>query len=96
MKKVYKYPLIIEDYQKVKMPLAGKILTVALQEEIPCIWALVDSDQKEVERIIRIAGTGHPMNDYAVYIGTFLMLKDRLVFHVFEVVPLIEIDNSRI
>lgn len=85
MKTIYKYQLIIDDIQVVKMPYGSVILTVALQENIPCIWALVDTDNPQVDRIIKMVGTGHQVDWNAVYIGTFLTLQDRIVFHVFEV-----------
>ena len=85
MKTVYKYSFTITDYQKIKMPVGAKILMVTLQNEIPCLWALVDTDMSKSEKYIRIVGTGHPIEDNAIYIGSFLMHHERLVFHVFEI-----------
>lgn len=86
MKTIYKYPLEITDYQDVTMPEGAQILCVKLQKGTLCLWALVDPTEKLILRKIRIAGTGHPIQgNNIVYIGTFLMNNDSLVFHVFEI-----------
>lgn len=85
MKTIYKYQLKIADYQEIKMPCYAKILTVKLQNGIPNIWALVDPETSSLfTRKIRMAGTGHPVEDDAEYIGTILIHSDTLVFHIFE------------
>ncbi len=84
---VWKYELEMEDYQDIEMPLESTILCVQKQRDKPCMWALVDPDDKERCRYtIRIAGTGHPIKEEDhKYIGTFQMMDGNLVFHVFAV-----------
>ena len=39
-KKIYKYPLEVQDEQVVMLPTGAKILTVQSQKDRPCLWAL--------------------------------------------------------
>lgn len=68
------------------MPVGAKILTVQVQNGIPCMWAMVDPDASTEEVTIRVHGTGHPICDSAKleYIGTFQIYGGGLVFHVFK------------
>lgn len=88
-KTIYKYPLLVTDYQEVLMPIASEILTIQIQDENACLWALVDPKETIVEyRSIEIFGTGHPIHyDMGVsrkYISTFQLQGGNLVFHAFE------------
>jgi len=87
---VWKFPLVIDDYQEIEMPSLSKVLTVQTQGETPCIFALCETTiPHKVKRVFRIAGTGHPIDNVEVassdYIGTFQQFDGGLVFHVFEV-----------
>jgi len=87
-KTIYKYPLKLTDLQDTMLPVDASILTVQIQHDKPCLWALVDPEANYMEPVtIRIAGTGHPIvdNDNLHYISTFQMQGGLLVFHVFEV-----------
>ena len=87
MKTVYKYQLKIDDLQSVNLPKGAKPLCVKIQNGDPCLWALVDPNESEVETVnIRTAGTGHPINeDVKDYLGTAIMYGGNLVFHFFTV-----------
>jgi hypothetical protein len=83
--KIWKWPLVITDFQTVEMPMRTKILTVQMQEGQLCLWAEVNDLSNETElRTIMIAGTGQAnIPPGAQYIGT---VQDQpLVWHVFEV-----------
>jgi len=84
MRKVYKYEIGITDQQLLVLPLGAKILTVALQERVPCLWVEVDSKEQGQESVhIYTHGTGHVLNPSATeYIGTYF-LENGLVFHVY-------------
>ena len=87
MKTIYKYPLKADEYQMITMPRSAQILTVQAQKEMPCVWALVETNNEPEERYFRMAGTGHllgPKDKLLRYIGTFQIMRDNLVFHVFE------------
>jgi hypothetical protein len=83
MKTIWKFELPKQG--KILMPKGAEILTVQTQNEIPCIWAVVNPDADKEERTFVIYGTGFEFQliDYK-YIGTFQMHSHGLVFHVFE------------
>ncbi len=90
MKTIYKYPLKVEGYQEVEMPVGAQILCVQTQNETPCLWAKVNTEiGNRAKRIVTI-GTGHPITDNPLYdleyIGTYQKLAGVLVFHVYEAV----------
>lgn len=87
MKTVYKYKLKIDDLQSVNLPKGSKPLCVKIQNGDPCLWALVDPNETEVETVnIRIAGTGHHIQeDVKDYLGSELIYGGNLVFHFFTV-----------
>ena len=83
--KIYKYTLELVPEQKVKMQFGASILTVQVQNDVPCLWALVDPKMHMVYRTIYIRGTGHEFDAKAFkYINTFQQLNGGLVWHVFE------------
>jgi ACT domain-containing protein len=83
---IYKYVLKQVLFQTVSMPKHAKILTVQMQREDICIWALVDKEEERTEeRRIKIVGTGHEIHtDIGTYIGTIQMDNGSLVWHVFD------------
>ncbi len=86
IKKIYKYPIVIQDEQVVLLPTGAKILTIQSQMDTPYIWALVNPTMPNDQAVtIRIFGTGNTIkdSDRLEYIGTFQMLGGRLVFHAF-------------
>lgn len=89
MKKIYKYPIEIQDEQVVLLPTGAKILTVQTQGGKACLWAMVNPTiPNDMAVTIRIFGTGHTIQDAdrLEYIGTIQMCGGALVFHVFKVV----------
>ena len=87
MKKIWKYPLKIDDIQFTEMPESGQILCVQMQNYTPHIWVLVDPDEETSPRELEIFGTGNSINDNKDinrrYIGTFQM-PSFFVWHLFE------------
>ncbi|MDO8573013.1 MAG: hypothetical protein Q7S11_04630 [bacterium] len=83
MKSIWKFPLEVTDNQTVELPVGAKALSVQVQNEKPCLWAMVDTKTKIESRVIQIFGTGHPVLNEGDYIGTFQMLGGSLVFHAF-------------
>jgi hypothetical protein len=86
-KTIWKYELKIDDLQNVIMPIGAEILSVQMQNKTPCLWALVNPDEKDTDtRYIETFGTGHPvaydMESTREFIGTYQTRG--LVFHVFE------------
>jgi hypothetical protein len=88
MLKVFKYELTLADTQTLELPVGAQLLRVADQRGTMVLWALVNPDARyRRPRTLRIAGTGHFIEDKPMqYICTFPFL-DGLVFHAFEVLP---------
>ena len=86
MLKVWKFPIVIDDYQSIAMPSGARLLHIDLQNGTPCIWALVDPHASIVKRKLRIAGTGHPIDPIETrnHVGTVQMLGGNLIWHVFD------------
>jgi len=87
VKKIYKYELDIVDTQEIFMPIIYRTLSVDVQYEKVCIWALVNIDEPLFPRTFHIYGTGNstPKNiDTFKFVGTAQMAGGALVWHVFE------------
>ena len=85
MKTIWKFPLQITDRQPVVIPVGAKPLTVQLQGDKPCLWALVDPGKamRRTTIVIAIYGTGHPIEEGpGEYISTFQ--ADQFVLHAFN------------
>lgn len=90
MKKIFKYKLETTDLQQIEMPHGAEILCVQTQDEIPCIWAIVNPTANLVSRTFEIYGTGHDFTGLGWrarrrYVGTYQLRKGTLVFHCFEI-----------
>lgn len=83
---IWKFPISIEDIERIQMPQGAKVLSVQVRETHgTCLWALVDTLAPMVDRTFHVRGTGHPMRDAAgaAYIGTVQVMSG-VVFHVFD------------
>lgn len=83
---VWKYPLNGMREQIIEMPLGAMPIHVALQGETPCVWVLVDPDERLVTRKASIEGTGWISQQSVAdarrdYVGTFH--RGDFVWHVF-------------
>lgn len=86
MKAIWKYTVPIQDVFSFSMPDGAQVLTVQMQDGLPQLWAVVDTDNPCVDRWFRLGGTGHPLGDDGLrYIGTVQLDGGALVFHLFEI-----------
>lgn len=86
---IWKFPIKTADMIGIDLPSDAEILDIQVQNDIPCIWFLVDPDFKTREqRTFFIYGTGHIIDfpESKKYIGTYQLLNGDLVFHVFELI----------
>lgn len=85
MESIFKYQLETTDEQIVEMPLGAEVLTVQVQNEIPCIWAKVNPNHTPIRYRFRIFGTGHTIEEdfTGKYIGTYQLFNGSGVFHIF-------------
>lgn len=83
MTTIYKYPLgPINDSYIVSLPVGAQILTAAIQNDNLTIWARVDPEMEATNnRIVRVYGTGHPIDKHDAYINT--VFDGPFVWHVF-------------
>lgn len=82
---IWKYPLeITTDIQLIEIPKGAQILTVQVQNGLPCIWALVNPDATKAQVEIYTFDTGQPNVDTngLSYVGTYLLIEDMYVGHV--------------
>lgn len=86
-KTIWKYELKVTDSQRTEMPTGAKVLSVQVQFEKPCLWAMVDPERIMEHRTFRIYGTGHIIDinsNNLQFIGTFQVSGGGYVFHLFE------------
>jgi hypothetical protein len=84
MKTIHKYTLTSQDYT-LTLPKGAEILTVKLQNGVPTLWAIVDTEEYlKDSRHICIVGTGWELNDNMKYIETYM--EEYFVWHVFELI----------
>lgn len=83
MKTVYKYPLRIASEQTIALPHGFQILHFGLDpQETPCIWVLVEPDNRPVAMTFYTYGTGQPFKKpHDNYVGT--IVKNLFVWHLF-------------
>ena len=93
MKKIFKYALRVTDEQQLVLPQHAQILSVAEMDTTTiALWALVDPSLAskgkgyETERLVRIFGTGNPIDEDQLegvnFVGT-AVTRIGLVWHVF-------------
>ena len=86
MRKIFKYPLEITDYQTIEIKSPAILLSVVEQNNKIVMYALVDDFEYDIPVDIMIIGTGNPIrNDIDSYkfLGTVSLMDGRLIFHVF-------------
>lgn len=84
MKRIYKFPLQVTNEQVLRLQIGAQLLDVQIQHDVLCLWALVDTNQIQMEdRTLNIYGTGHPASDNP---GNFIATVQQgpMVWHVFE------------
>lgn len=79
---VHKYQIDVVDSISVKTSRNARLLHVAKLNEVPFLWALVDTEEPLVSRRIFVCGTGREVPFGAIYVGTFH--EDHFVWHVFD------------
>lgn len=85
-KRIFKYPWPVSAGScRIKMPVGAKVLHFGVQHDIPTIWALVDPESPDEERLFALFGTGAMViGPFTQYLGTVIMHGDSLVLHLFE------------
>jgi hypothetical protein len=83
--KIWKYPLDPSLKQTLSLPVGAKILDVQVQDNTPCLWALVNENtQVKESRHLVMYFTGSDIPDEpGDYIATFQL--NGLVIHLFQI-----------
>jgi hypothetical protein len=82
---VWKYPIaLVADEQVIGVPVRSRCVHVAIQHGVITMWRLVEDPNTEMtDRRFVIRGTGHPVEEQAMHLGT--VLDGAFVWHLFEV-----------
>ena len=91
MKTIWKYPFRVSEFEScmsIHMPEGAEVLSVQMQGNTPCLWAIVDMEPTPEEiRQFTIFGTGHAIPNIVArnlkYLSTFQ--QPPYVWHFFEV-----------
>lgn len=85
--KIFKYELEITDLQTISTPIGSEVISAKEQNGKLCIWALVDLRCGNIDKPIRIVGTGHDIEfnigDYSFYFVDTVVMSNGLVWHVY-------------
>ena len=88
MRAMWKFPLEIGVESEIEMPPGSQVRYVGVQGETPCMWVEVNLDRTEEPaecRLFSVFGTGHEIaSDSLKYHGTFMLLDELFVGHLFE------------
>lgn len=88
MKTIYKYPIPeVTDQVAITMPRGAQVLSFQVQRGVPCIWALVDTEEPVEAKNFYLVGTGLPFifsPDYVRFIGTAQLMNGDFLLHLFE------------
>ena len=85
MKTIFKYCIDLHG-TIARLPEDAQILTVSVQDNRICLWALVDTNKPNIFRSFVVYGTGQDMTNTInrlKYIGTVHI--NPFVWHIFEV-----------
>lgn len=85
-RRILKQELRITDLQVIHLQSFTEILSIQIQNNIPCIWYLCYPDNLLQEITFEIFGTGHYIEDNIErkFIGTFQIDNGKYVFHLFQ------------
>ena len=82
--RVYKYPIKIDDGVLLDMPAGAEVVHVGLQNDVVCLWAIVDPSAEPEPRMFFVVGTGHPIpGEAGRHVGTVPTHGGKYVWHVF-------------
>ena len=86
MRKIFKFPLEVTDYQTIEVKSPAILLSVAEQNNNIVLYAMIDDLEYGIPVDVRIIGTGHPIKDDIdnyKFLGTVNLIDGGLMFHVF-------------
>jgi hypothetical protein len=85
MRTIYKYPFNVSDVVELELPRGARVLHIDVQGGLPCLWALVDTDNPPERAAFRLFGTGQPLPDDVTHTGhVTTFFHGPFVWHVFR------------
>jgi hypothetical protein len=85
MKRIYKYCIPVQDYYAFTTYKGFSILSLQIQDDNICMWAIVDISAPLIQIDLRMLGTGMSVsNVYPYYVGTVQQAGGMLVWHIFS------------
>lgn len=82
MNAVYKYELDLTDVNEITMPMGAEIIHANIDPHgSPCVWAVVNPENKPQRKLIYIRGTGQPLPDNCIHLSSFR--QGPFIWHVF-------------
>jgi hypothetical protein len=93
MQTIYKYQITNLDGVTLRVPYCAdltfdkQVLHCEVQNDVPCIWALVDNEREQRPIRVVVYGTGHDVSEAIArglkHVGSFMLLGGGFVGHVF-------------
>lgn len=70
----------------VAMPIGAKVVHVDIQNDTCMLWAIVNPDAIQVQRLFYLATTGEPLPEHPkkTHLGTVIFSRIGFVAHLFE------------
>ena len=82
---IVKIQLEIISTQIVKLPAKAKLLTIESLDNKPWLFALVNPDAQDVDRVIKTYETGDTVKSSGKYIGTYKEVGGgTFIYHTFD------------
>lgn len=84
---IFKYPLATVEEQVIEMPKGAEILSLQVQNNLPTLWAMVDTEAPLEGRVFISVLTGGALKvprEGLSFLGTAQMNNGAFVVHVFE------------
>lgn len=83
MNRIFKYPLEVESRQLLTVPKGARFISVALQNDIPMLFAIVQETGEFEQRVVRTVTTGEEFGGSCEHVGT-VIIQGWYTAHVFE------------
>lgn len=85
--KIWKYEVSLTGFTNLKIPEYAEFMCLREQDGVPFVWFLVDLDKEVVYKTLHTYMTGEELphsSSLGIYLGSFQILGDNHVGHVFE------------
>lgn len=81
---IHKYQFNLSPDFEIEMPEKSKVLDVQLQDGIPTMWVIVNTDWKKEKRKFKAYWTGQELNGLDLFRTHIATIQLAYVWHIFE------------